>query len=141
MSELEGIAELTKKLNELGSTMAAKNLRQATTSATLPAFKNIKMAAPVGSVEHRTYKGNLVSPGFLSRSIRRSSFIDRRKGKAVTLIGVRREAFYGINFLDSGTKNIPATHWFRRAFIEKRSEMESRLKAVLKKKIAKVARR
>lgn len=141
MSDIEGLKELSDQLNRLGADLGAKTLRQATMGATLPAFNAIKAAAPVGSQAHRTYKGNLVAPGFLKRSIKRKSYISRKKGSAVVLIGARREAFYGINFLDSGTKYIAASYWFRNAFISRRSQMESRLKQLLVKKINRAIKR
>jgi hypothetical protein len=98
---IDGLSALSKKLEGIEAATSAKLLRSAAMSATLPTFRKIQAAAPVGSTVHRTYKGRLVAPGFLKRSIRRKSWL--KGGKATVMIGVRREAFYGIAFLDRGT--------------------------------------
>ena len=141
--EIKGMAELEKKLKAIGGAMAEKALRQALMNASTPAFKAIKLAAPRGSRPHRTYKGRWVAPGFLSRSIVRRSRIRRGHSKtwAQVIIGVRDEAFYGVQFLERGTKKIPAKPWLAKTFERYQAEMERRLKEQLRRKIERIARR
>lgn len=141
MPELEGLKDLSKKLDQLETQLAGKALRSAVLQATLPAFRAIKLAAPVGNQAHRTYKGNLVSPGFLKRSVKRVSSLDRRTGKVSAAIGVRAEAFYGVTFVDQGTAKIRPRNWFQRNFETNRSKMEARLVERLRARINKVAKR
>lgn len=150
---LTGMKDLADKLAMLGTTLGGKTLRQSLMNATTPLVKKIKLAVPVGTEIHKTYKGNIVSPGFLKRSIKRVSRFNKRFGSASVRIGVRREAFYGINFLDRGINvtqrkgkpvkpySITGTSWFKQNFINSRKAMEDRLKAQLKSKIDKIARR
>ena len=139
MSEsLIGAKELSRKLAELETATAAKALRSAAVLATTPALKEMKASVPVGDVAHRTYKGRLVAPGFLKRSIRRSSFI--KNGVVNVVLGVRAEAFYGVQFVEQGTVKMEAQPWFVKSFTGKREEMERRMVEVLRKKIEKVAR-
>ena len=136
---LTGLKELSDQLGRLQTQTAVKALRQSVHNATLPATRAMKLAAPVGTVAHRTYRKRLVAPGFLKRSIRAISFI--RGGKASALIGVKREAFYGVQFVDRGTVKTSAQPWFKTVFESQRDAMESRLVEQLKAKIAKAIRR
>lgn len=148
--KIEGLIELGRKLNRLSTTVAGKALRNATASAVLPAFKAIKAAAPVGNGGHKTYKGRTVAPGFLKRSVRRKSRF--KNGKATVLIGVKPEAFYGVQFLDRGIEvdsrkgksiksyKISGRNWMKQSFIEKRREIESRFKQKMKAAIEKATR-
>lgn len=99
-NELYGVRELSKQLGELGGRLGKKALRSATFKSTTPVVREMKSKAPKGTEAHRTYKGRLVAPGFLSRSVKRRTKI--RGGKVQVSIGVRREAFYGVAFLDEG---------------------------------------
>lgn len=138
-NHISGLKELSDQLNRLQAQTAAKALRQSVHNATLPATRAMKLAAPVGTVAHRTYRKRLVAPGFLKRSIRAISFI--RGGKASALIGVKREAFYGVQFVDRGTKKMSAKPWFKHVFENQRSAMEARLVEQLRAKILKAIRK
>ena len=135
---ITGLDDLSRKLSKLKVATAQKALRSATMTSTLPAIKKMKMSVPVGKITRRTYKGRLVAPGFTKRSIRRISRI--KGGKAFVLIGVRREAFTGIQFVDPGTKKMRAMPWFVKNFENSRNEMESRFSKFMKKRIEKATR-
>lgn len=137
-NNIEGLRELSRKLEEIGGKVAGKALRQAAMNATTPALKAIKMAAPVGTRAHKTYKGRLVAPGFLKRSIKRKSRLTL--GRAVITIGVLAEAFYGVSFLEGGTKHADPKPFLVRSFIRNRRVMETRLAAQLREKIEKIAK-
>jgi len=135
-SRVIGLNELSKELAKLGEKIGKKALRSAVSGALTPTFKRIKMGAPVGSKAHRTYKGRLVAPGFLSRNIKRSSRYKR--GRATAKIKTAPEAFYGVTFLDEGTSKISARHWFARKFENDRRNIEQRFAVILKQKIKKL---
>ena len=107
-------------------------------NAATPVVREARLRIPVGDIEHRTYKGNLVAPGFGQRSIRKSSkIIDVL---AVVSICVRREAFYATQFVELGTQKMDATPWLVPAFENQRDEVERRLADQLRTKIAKLTR-
>lgn len=135
--EITGLKELSSKLEKMGAVLGGKVLRQATVLATSPVIKQMKAAMPVGSVEHKTFKGRLVAPGFARRSIKRVGKL--KKGVATVTIGVKSEAFYAVSFIDRGTKTMRARPWFKNIFIRNRAVMERRMVTILKKKIEQVA--
>jgi len=97
-----GYKELARQLKKLPVKLGAKALRSAAMTSTTPVVKAMKQAAPRGKKFHKTYKGNIAGPGYLSRSIKRSSRI--KSGRVRVMIGVKREAFYGVLFVEKGTK-------------------------------------
>lgn len=103
--DLQGYKELSRKLSSLGKRVGGKVLRGAMIRATTPTIREMKSKAPVGTVAHRTYKKRLVAPGFSSRSIKRVSRV--KDGYANLRIGVRKEAFYAIQFLDQRSGRTP----------------------------------
>ena len=135
MAKIEGLRELSAQLNKLESKLATKTLRNATRAAIAPTHKKIKALTPVGKRAHRTYKGRLVAPGFLKRSIKLGSRF--KNGVASAAIGAKPEAFYGM-FLVIGTKKIKARDFFFRIFANDRPAIESRLVSELKKRIDKI---
>jgi HK97 gp10 family phage protein len=111
-----GLKELSDKLTRLETATAIKALRSAAFAATTLTKKKMEAAAPKGKKVHRTYKGRLVAPGFLSRSVIRKTRVDKRTGKVSVSIGVKREAFYGVTFFDKGAGKLKAHHWFKKVF-------------------------
>lgn len=135
-----GLDQLSKELSKLGPDIGRKVLRSATSGALSPTFKKIKAAAPIGGAAHRTFKGRLVSGGFLSRSIKRSSRFFPRKGKAVAKIKILPEAFYGA-FYDVGVSGkFEKRNWFTGLFISDRGSIEKRFSDIMKAKIKKLTR-
>lgn len=105
---VEGLRALTVRLNELGRRTGTRTLKRALRKAATPTLRQMRAAAPLGSQPHRTHKGRLVAPGFLKKSIRAITVTDRRQGTAAVVFGVRREAFYGLQFIDDNpTPNAP----------------------------------
>lgn len=106
-SELTGVKELTRKLNQLDGKLAIKTLRSALFKATTPVVRQMKAQVPVGTQAHRTYRKRLVSPGFSRRSIKRvtgKKYLGQ--GKLSIAIGVKAEDFYAIRFYDQGPHTI-----------------------------------
>ena len=101
-----GLGELQAKLSAMESKTSQKALRSALMQSATPMVRKLRAAAPVGTRAHRTNRGRLVAPGFLRRSVAKSSKLIRSENStvAVVFIGVKKEAYYGIQFLDRGTR-------------------------------------
>lgn len=149
MAVIRGLDDLSKKLAALGAKAGGKALRTSARNAMKPIQRMAKAAAPVGKKPHRTYKGNIVFPGYTKKAIRIRTGLKR--GKATVRLGVLREAFYGVSFLDEGVtvKNrrtkkgnrlkksyrIKGRHWFMDKFLQNRSLIEKTLRDELRKRL------
>ena len=138
---LEGVAELTRKLDALGKLEDGKALRAAVRAGIKPAEKKAKALIPVGIDAHKTYKGRLVAPGFARRSIRSITKLDRSKQKASAALGVRQEAFYAVQFVEIGTARQAAQPWLRPAFDSTLSQQQQAMADSLRKSIEKAAKK
>lgn len=138
--EIDGLRELDRKLAELGRQTGVKVLQQACGAAMTPVVNAARQMAPKGSKAHRTYKGRLVAPGFLSRNIKKRTYKDKAGRWAGAFVGASREAFYGPMFQELGTKHHAAQPFLQPAFENNRATVENRLKAELRKRIDKVKR-
>ena len=150
--ELKGVAELIKKLEAVGGKVAVKALRSTMLRASNPAFRAAKMAAPVGTVGHRTYKDRIVTPGFTRRSIARQTYVDVASGLVGVNIGVHREAFYAVQFYDRDSPVVvthrkkkpikpyalPTRRWLSDSFEANQSAMEKAIADELEKQLAKL---
>ena len=137
--EFQGFNELKNQLEALGAQAGGRALRNAANAAMTPAIKSVRAAAPRGSVGHKTYQGRTVAPGFLSRNIKKTSFLSKSKRWTAISIGVTPEAFYGLEFVDRGTKTQQKQDWFEPAFERAQTEVLNRFSDDLRKKIAKQA--
>lgn len=101
--EIKGYADLIKKLDKLEAKAGQKVVSNILSKSTTPLKAAWRAAAPVGTRWHRTYKRNIVAPGFLKKSITsRRKNRGLRKVVAMVIAGVKDEAFYGPQFLDEG---------------------------------------
>ena len=141
MAEIEGLKELSNKLVKLGAAVGKKSLSQAASAAVTPIMAQLRAAAPVGTRAHKTYKGRLVAPGHLKRSIAKRTKFDKRRGTAVVTVGVKAEAFYGVSFVESGleTRNMDAQPWFVGTFKNNKMAITNKLASELKKRIERAA--
>lgn len=157
-----GMADLSRKLKMIGDRASARAMSSAATRATTPVVKAMRSAAPVGTVGHKTYRGRWVAPGYGSRSIAKRVKFDRATGTAKITIGVRKEAFYLIQWYDQRSGRapytitgrrvkgksvksvkpytLPAKPWFSSVFINAQSQIVERFRAILKTSIEKAAR-
>lgn len=147
---LLGFEELGRKLQSLKAETAVKVVRSAMMSATLPTVRAMQAAAPKGSEAHRTYKGRLVAPGYLSRNVKRKVKVYDKYGRVSLRIGVAPEAFYGVTFLDEDITvtsrkgksikpyKISGKRWFKKRFEGDKPQILSRFERFLAARIKKV---
>lgn len=137
MSALEGVADLEKKLLQLGQVAAVPILRAAVRAGIKPALERARELIPVGTQAHRTYKGRLVAPGFAKRNLRVITTASSDGRTVSAALGFRREAFYA-RFLETGTAKMSARPWLRPAFSGTQEKQLSAFNAYLKAKVDKV---
>jgi len=140
--QVKGLKDLERKLNKLQHNVRGKALRNATNQAMLPVLRSARTYAPVGTEPHKTYKGRWVFPGHLQRSVRRRSRLSRDKNAAYSMVGVKPEAFYGVQFVEIGTKYISGNKhkWLRPAMQDNQRAILRLLKEKLKHQIDKARR-
>jgi HK97 gp10 family phage protein len=116
-SPIIGFDELAKKLKTLKD---PKEIGDAMKTEVRAVMLEVKATAagliPEGIDPHVTYKGRVVAPGFAKRSLRVVSRLDKKRGAAYAILGVRAEAFYAIQFVELGTSKMAAQPWLRPAF-------------------------
>lgn len=135
-----GFKELDQQLAQLADAVGPKRanrvMKNALKQAATPVVKMARAKAPVGDRMHKTYKGRLVSPGFLSRNIDKQAFVTKQ-GTGVVRMGPKAEAFYGTQFLERGTRFISPRPWLVPAFEAASSAMLSKFAEALAKLIDK----
>lgn len=141
-AELLGVRELSRKLDSLARNVRGPVLRKAATAATKPVLDAARGLIPVNKVEelHRTYKGRLVAPGFAKRSIAAKVTLSQDGRAVFASMGVKREAFYAVSFVELGTSKMAAQPWLRPAFEKTQSQALRRFAEVLKAQIDRVTR-
>lgn len=160
--EISGIKQTLAKFDALDAATSVKVLRRAVARAVKPVAELMKQRVPKGTKAHKTYKGYTVYPGFASRSIRAITKVDKKTGQAVARLGVRKEAYYAIQFYDLGPYTITKRRqsagkgkrrtiavkaytlrprpWFRSTFSSNASRMVATIGDELKTGIDKVAK-
>lgn len=143
---VEGTKELTEKLRELASPKEqAATLRAAVREPMKDVMRvaqsNIARISPGKRQIHRTYKGRLVTAGFAARSLRMITVMSRDKQMAQSVLGVRKEAFYALQFFELGTAKIPRQPWLMPAFYQSRNATLKKVGEVMKKRIERIARK
>lgn len=138
-SALEGVADLTAQLNELGVKLAAKELKGTVKAALQEAEHRARANIPIGKVPHKTYRGRLVSPGYAVSTLHIETGFNKKTGAAFALLGVGPEAFYVVQFIEFGTFKDAAQPWLRPAFYNSKDQMLEKIKGELVNRIARVA--
>lgn len=148
VSRVTGFPEFRRALAAVKKESGVKVLKSALKDAARPAVNAMRSRAPVGSKGHRTHRGRLVAPGFLKRSIRTVSTVDigtasaiRSRARVSALIGVRAEAFYGVSFVEGGTKFQRPQPWFESSFESKQRQMTERFRKRLRLHVERAAKR
>lgn len=104
--EIKGMAELQVRLDSLPVKTSVSVMRSAMRVALRPTVLKMIAMAPKGTRAHKTHKGRWVPPGFLSRSVKYVTGVDRRRGVVIGRIGVASEAWYGVQIFDQGPRTI-----------------------------------
>lgn len=140
-NRLEGADALNKKLRELSANASGKVIRQSANAAMTPVLKAARDNAPVGDEPHKTYKGRVVAPGFLSRNIKKFSRLSKSKGTALVFVGPSAEAYYGTQFVEVGTQRTAEQPWLEPAYESQKDEVLRRYGEQIKQRIDKVAKK
>lgn len=135
---LKGAKELDAQLAALGAAAGGKVLRGAMRAALNIAKAKAEAAAAqlneTGRM-HRTYRGRLVAPGFASRNLRIVTVKDKNGAPLRAVLGVRREAFYAVQFIELGTATIPARPWLIPAHESSQEAMTAKLADGIRERI------
>lgn len=142
-SGLEGVAELSRQLRELGAAFSIPILRAAVRAGIKPAKDRWAQTIWKGNTAHRTYKGRLVAPGFSSRQIRVVTKAEEGGTRVSAALGVRKEAFYAVQFIERelGNSKHAAQPSLRAAMSSTQQEQQTALAAKLRDRIDKIARK
>jgi len=145
--EWEGLAELEKKLKELADPKKqAAVLRAAVREPMKQVMERAKAnitavgISPGERALHKTYKGRLVSRGFALRSIRMITKMSKDKQSASAILGVRKEAYYALQFHELGTSRLRARPWLVPAFEQSKDDAVRDIGFVLRKRIERIAK-
>jgi len=138
-SQLIGAVEAQKQLRALGEVGEAKIVKGAVRAAIKIPENLAKFYIPRGSEPHRTYKGRLVAPGFSARSIQSRVTVSKKTKNVVGVLGVEREAFYAVQFVDRGTSKMAARPWLRNAFTGTANAQSDAFGTYIQKRITAIA--
>jgi HK97 gp10 family phage protein len=139
-NKLEGVAAMTKALNELGARTAAKELRGTARAAMKIVHEKAMATMPVGAFPHTTYRGRRVFGGFSKRNLKLATRINKYSKSVEAIVGPSREAFYATQFVELGTSKMPARPWLRPAFESSQDAVLSEISSQLRKRIARLKR-
>lgn len=140
-SQLEGVKELTGQLTELGVKLASRELKGTVKTALEEAEHLARSRIPQGTEPHKTYRGRLVSPGYALSTLHIEVSINKRSGAVVATLGVGREAFYAVLFVELGTARTGAQPWLRPSFEQSQDAMLNKIASELRARVEKIARR
>ena len=138
---LEGVAELTAQLNQLSAKTAARELLGIAKESLQIAEHKARATMPQGEQPHKTYRGRLVSGGYALTTLHIETKLNKRTGSAVATLGVGREAFYAVQFVELGTARKAARPWLRPALEDSEGAMLARMKAALKERVEAATKR
>lgn len=139
-STLEGVAELTRQLNELSVLEEGRALRRAVRAGMKPALIRAQSIAPVGTEPHRLRNGLLVAPGYAKSTLRIVTSLNAAKNIASAIMSTGKLAFYEAVFKELGTWKMAATPWLRRSLLESRNDCEEAFRASIAASVEKAAK-
>lgn len=139
-SGLEGVAELSGQLRKLGAAFGVPILRAAVRAGMKPAQQRWIQTMWKGNAAHRTYKGRLVAPGFSSRNTRIVTKADQGGMRVSAALGVRKEAFYQVQFIERelGNSRHVAQPSLREAMASTQNQQQAALAEKLRDRLAKI---
>lgn len=137
---LQGVAELITKLRDVKSLDDGKALRAAVRAGMQPALAAARSNIPISKKPYRlakAYGGGVVQPGFARDAVRVITTVSADKQEAAAIMGVRKAAFFAVNFVELGTSKMSAHPWLRPAFYStqdaQKQGIADKLKAYLDK--------
>jgi HK97 gp10 family phage protein len=146
---LEGVAALTRQLQALGKLDDGKALKRCVRAGinvardrweqTIPVSKEIHRIAIRKRLKDLGIKGLAVGPGFAKENIRVIATINSSKDIASGLLGVRKAAYYVLQFVELGTRYQRAQPTLRNALLNSRDGVEEALRGSLIKDVEKAA--
>lgn len=115
MSEplLRGVRELSKQLDALTFKGRKEVLRKTTRESMKIVVLTAKELIPENDREYlrKTYKGRKVAPGFAKRSIHMRVWVNRSGTFYKASVGVSREAYYAVQYVERGTSKMKKHQW------------------------------
>jgi len=153
---IKGYKELSAQLTNMGAAAGGQALKSAAFASMKPALAAAQAAAPSANPPYgpyatrttpldpypkKTYKGRRVAPGFAKRSVAIKAFLSRTRDFVKVSLGVGREAFYAVQFLELGTSKIPKRPWLEPAFRGAVAAVDAQFQARLKALIDRAAKR
>ncbi|MTI13123.1 HK97-gp10 family putative phage morphogenesis protein [Sansalvadorimonas verongulae] len=155
--KIEGLAELEKKLQELGAETGAKVLRGSMMTATKPLMDEIKILAPVRSFADDmdppenyseggkgTIKGSIGRQGGIYKGDKtakkfQETFASNKDTAAVVRVGAVKKGAWKAHFQEHGTDKHPPQPFIRPPFYRQWRDIVARMKKSLAKRIERVA--
>lgn len=149
-TSLQGVDELIRKLRKMGpQKQVATVLRAAVTAGMRTPREDAAMGlASMTSRQqapkpHKTYKGNVVQPGFAASQVRIATFVSRDKQAAKAVVGPTAEAFYAVQWVELGVPayGIPPRPWLVPALEDNKDYSVRVIAQHLRKRIEELARK
>lgn len=139
-----GLKELDYKLRQLSRPMRGEILEKAAKAA-----GNVVLPAAIANCPEsdiarlmKTYKGNWTAhPGFAKRNVAMKPYVSKDRRAAGVKIGVKREAYYAINFVELTTSRRAGTPWLQPAFNSTKDKQIDAWGQVIVEELGRVARR
>src|SRR4029077_1315789 len=129
---LKGTSVLLAKFKTLEQLDSGRAMNKAVRAGMQPALKYARQAIPIGKKPHKTYLGNRARPGFAQRSLKIVMVRNSSATRFTALLGVRKEAFYAVRFVELGTSKMAAEPWLRPAFFAAQEACKLALRDSLK---------
>lgn len=138
-ASIKGMAELRRSLRELKVSAQGSAMRNAASFAVTPVAKRTAATVPQGTVQHKTYKGRTVAPGFASRQVRKQVVVSRDKMTVYAMVGFSREAFYTMYFSPYSKRDQTKDDFQEAALRDQQDLVVNRFASQLAKAIRKAA--
>lgn len=147
---LAGVDDLIRKLRKMGpEKQVAAALRAAVTAGMRTprneAEQQLRTMTSRQKVPkaHKTYRGNVVQPGFAASQIRIATFVSRDKEASKALVGPTAEAFYAVQWVELGVPayGIPPRPWLVPALEDNKDHSIKIVAQHLRKRIEQLARK
>lgn len=113
---LEGTDKAAAQLSYLeNDALTVQILRAIVKKAIEPAYQQAVARIPVDAEQHQSYKGPMLPPGYAKSAVRVITAKRSDNQGVDAVLGVRKLAYYAINFVELGTSKQQAQLWLRPA--------------------------